>query len=478
MRWLGMALVLSTIVLALGCGFSEGDEASGSTTGPDENPLTGDPLLPSPPDELPPSVPWRDFVGSGTRLKAEVAQTGDITGFLGWHDSELDADCRFMPTAEGMRCLFGGEAVYLDGPNCDEPFFPVGWEQPPDYLLFTREGNCATEYEVFRVTETEQTPNPDCFQGGDGSPPEALRVLSPVDVGIFVGASFSVTTDAGYSDHRMDAEDGAWAILGPAHDANPCSGRQYDATEVCLDVEGLNTRECDSKVVTCGPAHHVITWDDCGLDVTNVRELAEGQDAVLVCGDETYAGGWAHVPGSTLGAPDLPALNHTLLGQERVRMLAISSEQGELTWPRELRPGQASTGSYDTKYGVLCSDDDDEEGVVRCLPAEVGFPDQSYFADPNCSLPAYLGAFVGEGPEACEFAWIPENYDPVFGWVESEDGVRDLHGVVEIEGPVYVGGPGACVEGELPYGVQRAFEPAGGKVPLDLFAESSRSYLP
>ena len=86
-------------------------------------------------------------------------------------------------------------------------------------------GNCAVQYRAWRVTGEPQEPNPACY-GGDSYPPPSVRSLTTIDPAEFVAGTLGVSMPDGWSDYRLDAEDGAWRIIGAAHDGAPSEPRR------------------------------------------------------------------------------------------------------------------------------------------------------------------------------------------------------------------------------------------------------------
>jgi hypothetical protein len=477
-------LVGSAAVGAAGCQAEEDEsspsETTSTTTGPGTDALTGDPVLPPPADDVPPAGPWRELASSGSRLVAEGTRVGDVASFDHWYDTEFDGDCHFVQMADGKRCLPWFDSFYvLDGPNCDEPMSPVdGGSAPGTMVTVTTGGNCAAIYEVFTVSGDQQPPNESCYTPGPNAVPlSAVRPMTPVDPSTFVAGTFSVTPADGWGDYRLDAEDGAWRILGSGHDGAPCNLRSYGDTTVCVDTRAIDWGECPGHVLACEPVAHSIVLDGCGVEVTAAHTVGTGVDAVAACGDGQLAGAVAHPVGNLLSATDLPAATPALLGQGRIALRALADDAGEIRWPQHIQPLMSPGPDpgkqlrlFDTELGAPCEPEETSDGVHRCLPVTaIGQP--LYWADSNCTVPAYQGGLDLDDPNACANGAV-EQMDPMFGWVDGPGGPT-LHGVVPHDGPIHLGMPGECQQAEIPFGVERMYRAEGGPVPPEFFAETS-----
>ena len=456
----------------------ESEGTSDESGGDDPNPLDGEPVLPPEPQSLPPSAPGIAVAGSGTRLRPVVLQADDAMSFLTWHDTALGVDCEFVVTANGLRCLPSSTIVSGDGPSCQEPVAPVFDSDPLGQIVVDYEsGNCAVRYRAWRVTGDRREPNPACY-GGDGFPPVAIRSLTPISDEEFVAGQLVTDEAATLGEVRLEAEDGAWRLIGAAHGDAPCDLREYDGQSVCLDVRGM-MGVCGSStaVIACDPIAQAIRYDECSGEIIAVHAVGTPTNAAPMCG-EWWAEALLFSAGDVIEPAALPIADDALLGSGRIRVRAIADAEGAIRWPQHHLGGGPWDTLFDTRLGVSCHAYATTDGPITCMPSlGIGYP-QGVFSDPSCTIPAYEGTWSLDGPEACEGASYRQ-MDPIIGMVWTAEQERQYHGVELHEGPLYRREDyDACNETSMPLGVTHMYRPVGGPLPDDFFAEVHRVTLP
>lgn len=106
----------------------------------------------------------------GSRLKAKLL-TGDdgASQFYGWRDTELDLDCSFRMTPDGLRCLPQGpwvQATYFADAACTVPAAPQNTCDPaPTHVQQYADPLCSSEgVRIFRAGPKLST----AYQSTDG----------------------------------------------------------------------------------------------------------------------------------------------------------------------------------------------------------------------------------------------------------------------------------------------------------------------
>lgn len=445
-----------------------------STSGEDGLDPNAPPVLPPTPTMLPPSGPGVEVAMPGSRLSPVVIRVEDAMSFVTWRDRELGVDCEFVDTQSGLRCLPTARHVVLDGPACDQPAAAVSPGEPtPAVLIEAVGGNCAAFYRAYRVLDEESTPNRACYTGDD-QPPPAIRAVEPMSDADFVAGTLAATAGVGFADHVLQADDGAWQLLGPAYDGTPCDVRDYAGTEVCVDTRPWSTFLCANHVLGCEAAPHGLVYGgECEAEIVDVVELGTQVPAAEACG-ESWEDMRAQPIGNSLALGDLPRSTPALLGQGRVRVRAIADTTLTPRWPQRNFDLGSTARLFDTRLGVPCDVRyDAADGAVTCVPAiGIGYASQ-YFVDPGCTIPAFEGAIdpsLIEVPERCEFLHYTA-LDPIMGYVRVDAEEQVLYGVAVHDGPIYTHGEDErCVLAERPRLVARMYRPVGGRLPDDFLA--------
>jgi len=452
------------------------DSGTSESTGTTSAGLDPDapPVFPPEPGSLPPSGPGIQVAAPGTRLHPVVLRDGDAMSFVTWRDRELGVDCEFVTTSSGTHCLPSSRAV-LDGPNCDMPAAAVWPDQPTPAVVIESVGsNCAASHRAYRVLSADVAPNSACYTGDD-FPPPAIRLTEPMNDTDFVGGAYTFDTQAGFANHRLQADDGAWQILGAAYDGAPCDVRDFSGVDVCVDTRPWTTFLCPNHALGCEAAAYALVYGgECEVEITGAVALGAQVPTTEACG-ETWEDMNAQPLGAPLAAGALPQATAALLGQGRVRVRGVADASLAQLWPQRNFDRDTTARLFDTRLGVPCDVRYDAvEGPVTCVPAlGIGYA-SGYFADSECTIPAYEGAIdlsLIEAPERCEFIHGP-SADPIMGYVDVDGSDRVLYGVAVHDGPIFTssGDGDACVETERPRYVSRMFRPVGGRLPDDTFA--------
>lgn len=365
---------------------------------------------------------------NGTRLRRIVMRpdSGDPI-FAGWHDSELDADCRFMRATDGMlRCLplqRQAAPYYLDADctervisalePCAEAQLGYGFgtpsacgEEPVGIEVF------AVEAEELSVDRVYQLRAGACV-ALDGALTHVRR-LTRVDPTRFVAAEVIRGEGTGaLARDRLLAEDGAtqpWTLRDLARDES-CSAAGVGVVErtPCVTTGALDVlsggERCDQRWAWsyssgCSPPELAVEverdacGDPVGFGVYTVEEpvpeaervYGEGCAAPLAI-DDVYR---------TRRADDaVPWLTGEWRGAGRLQVRSWTDEAGNVL----------SSGApyWDRELGFACDPKGTADGI-RCVPgpifsSRIASVGGDLFADAACTSIAAARWPVGCDPE-------------------------------------------------------------------------------
>lgn len=362
----------------------------------------------------------------GSRLKPIVLTTDDGGEILdaaldrGWHDSELDFDCYFLPDEAGVercfpRALTNG-AFYSDA-ACTRPVLTTGTSpcQDSPYVV-SPPTSCG--HRGFKVGDELPASTPLFTSQGNGCQPTPgtpdlgpLRDLEPVPAETFVGMERTSRARApGLDAHVREGTDGSWQVIGyfdPARAAS-CSESSVDLAQAsrCVprvanlgklfagptcEQRAVNApdRSCDIEQPTamgnveqdpgsCPPTYQLEAYE-----IDEVRETSTYQlDDSEACAESGLPPAKHYIQGEPLDVSSLPVLETLVIGTGRVRM-AFSGFAGVPFLPRLRGPSL-----LDESDGP-CMLFEFPDGTLRCVPTAiaVGVASGVVFEDAACSGP-------------------------------------------------------------------------------------------
>lgn len=414
---------------------------------------------------------------SGSRLRAIVLDAGGgAVSFAGWHDRELDVDCRFEPTDGGaMRCLptEAGMVVYADeacttpivlawpGTACGAPRFARAGRLPGDACA-------ATPTALFAVGAPLESDVAYAAFGG------ACQRLPGVGADLFaLGPAVDPATLA--TADQVGVEPRGGGLLARVL-ATPDGATQViealDATGVDCARYRLPTGEdvCLGATASTGAAVRVFEDDACATPVPAAYDAcdAEAPAAIIADGGQLRLPGPRIVGGLHVGSPgacgpdsrytgyelgrpataaDFPAMSAVRLGSGRIKAVYGGDPGGGLLVAEDLE--DSASGRTCTLFGVAGETD------LRCVALAAGGGGGSsttYYGDAACTTPVTQWLAAGAAPDG-PFVEAASACGPFAT-------LRSAYTVKAVEGPTYRRDQGACVAGAptwdlVPYVVDR-----------------------
>lgn len=407
---------------------------------------------------------------SGTRLRAIFLEpeSGEPV-FVGWHDTELDAECWFSRTEPDgrLRCvpvppLSFLRATYLDAECTEQVHAVTAGCAAQEYALGSRAvPMCPTTEsgaELLQIGERveaaqvfERTLGGPC-QPRDGST-LVLHRLTPVEPSRFVAAEVHEESAGRLVGTTLVAEDGTTQPYGPLRDT--------ERGESCYP-EGRDIRGLEPERLPCMPegaartfpggASCDETWATYQISVSSCGSLPDlaytGPD---LCGSPTEIEvfrvgarvpevfGVACEPGFSIEAyavepaPDaVPWLTRELRGVGRIRR-AVWALDGVV----------GASALYDDELGVACRAAKTADGATRCLPFGNPLPSgaPNRFVDDACTRP-------GIEPGLCpgRVQWLTSSADSAAACAADGSAVESIYRVGEPAPQAYgFDDSGACV---------------------------------
>lgn len=432
--WARLGLASFTGVLGVGIGFSvivgacSSDTVSGAVgdAAADGRP-SGDTDVSAPPSDAStgaaPLVAYR----SGGRLRAEVLRAGDAVRFEQFFDTKRNESCSFWETSPGeYRCLpLWTVAKYADG-TCGTPAVAHLSSCTPDigYAAVTvAPTGCTAQRRVAAIHPIGDVADGATYEKlADGQCTQVIsseeatrRVLGPeVPLTEFVKAtSVPVNVTAELAVERLFGEDGSeltrdriidrsrdagcgtWVVGAPGATSIACvpnppfyafeeSGPWANASCSALAARTFAPAGCSPGAVVvrqseidggaCGP-RRMSTLHERGAALTTHYEGAECSASSQPPDVDFFA------VGPELPASMFPAIDETLFGAGRVRVMAYAKAGVEL----------GTSSFYDTMTMRPCVPAPFADKKVRCVPHGARhnvFKDR--FKDPSCLQRIYL----------------------------------------------------------------------------------------
>ena len=188
---------------------------------------------------------------SGTRLRAiEAVAPGGAAKLLGWHDLDLDMECRFEIASDGvLRCLpvLGALSLLHTDPGCT---VPLGVEEPPaddpqcSQVRFLSDGTGPIFRAGARYFGATYIGMPgQCSAFDPGSQSVNFQIAEEVPPTTFVAATESIVPHGRLSWIVWSAADGAQQLAPELLDterAERCRWKEVESNEVrCLPPVGV-----------------------------------------------------------------------------------------------------------------------------------------------------------------------------------------------------------------------------------------------
>jgi hypothetical protein len=362
--------------------------------------------------------------GKGTRLDVKELRSGDMPPvFVGFHDTELEVDCRFVRASDGtQRCLppytpsipLRALQMFLDD-DCSVPVAIgdsgcVAGEDAYFTETAPSAGQCAERTElVFRATLLEQgvplftNASGDCVAQGSTGGTLHYFGIEEADPGDFVeGRVEIVETPTRLSVQRMVAEDGAFQTLALADPSvgSECRVFERDGLTFCVPAPAFSGRdyraaddECSVplSLATCSEPLYIADIDsgdgyvfaEAGPEHTGT--VYGGTNACdVVTGEGPFYAIGASVPTS-----EFSNVTSARRGTGRLRHLVYADHQGT-----ELAAGaavgsfiQSEGGLFDTEFDDTCSIRRYTDRAQYCIPDGITTesPNNLYYTDSDCT---------------------------------------------------------------------------------------------
>ncbi len=440
---------------------------------------------------------------SGSRLRA-VLNVGaeDARSFLGWHDSQLDEDCRVLLAEDGKtRCIPGWsmQLRYSDA-SCQDlvAVLPHACWKPSKYALGMSEAAATacydqSGYSAYKVGASKGAAAKTYVPTGDGSCAESdvfeQFEVTPEPVTSFVEMTL---TDEAHGDsvapRVLIGADGSRQATGsawdPARDEEcfpasmtaPSETRCLPTRTAWANGDYFSDASCTASLGTTQdsppcPAPELVlmhsTDEATYPDIEAVYEVGaeipvadvhatSGKQCISVTpvGDMKFWAAGKEVDRSTFGA-----LTVESYGAHRLQARVLVSDGLPLRTTDEF---------YDTERGTACWPLQFTDGVTRCVDAPVAMDGTTFstFADPACAMPlVHLSPNdLYPTPATLVATMDLASCDTVF------TGVYVIGG--EHKDKLYAEQSGGCAELAYPYG--SGFYYVRDAVPLDTFAKVTR----
>lgn len=343
--------------------------------------------------------------------------------FRAWWDSELEASCLFLPTADGLtRCVPSSVSLiaYTDS-DCTEPA-AIHFEnecatepekyhyQPVDFPADACDESWDHSYRVYETGASMGAMQAYFKSAGsctEGPSTQELFEVEEVDPSTFVAAQQRVEERGALAALVLEAEDGARQLVGikdlvrdsacqPLElvgldaPSRPCVGRVANLGISAPFVDASCT-ELGTQPTCPNPAAIVVVEDnpECGTPSKALYEVGEAADppynsTETSCIEFPIEGSFVYGLGAKLDNNTLPALTVALLGSNRLRVRALSAGNDVPI---------TATGFHDLERDAGCSSTvvlaEDPE-TVYCVGPDVVPANYNVFTDAGCSQPVVL----------------------------------------------------------------------------------------
>lgn len=379
---------------------------------------------------------------SGSRLRARVWDAGEgATMFIGFHDTELDADCWFQLASDGvMRCMPQSDWLSHLDPSCtDTPVLTANVDACAPARTYVSglgppSATCASDATMVGYRVGERLPDQMAWFGvSTECMPYSVALctfaLEPLPPSTFVGAvARRERVDDALDQEVLFADDGALLVTGlrdVARDA-PCGAVPFSSSSL---------REAPEWAGRCAPTdlaysfHDEFVSADCiGAEAAYLPSTCHRPDAVSVwtagsCGyDLTYAEAGEELA-TTYGLSGAPGVCTAESRSDQTDFYVVGAPLDPLGVPllpprlgtgrlRTVAPGVQST-LFDTELATVCAPTQFDEGY-RCAPVSELAPSAPLFEDAACTVA--IVAVTG----LCE---PPPTFAPVSGTI----GLRSVH---------------------------------------------------
>jgi len=411
---------------------------------------------------------------AGERLQLRLRGVEGAMHPEGFYDTELDIDCNFLSTDEGLYCLpHGGGANFFADANCEVPLHTgaSGCAEVPNdtegQLVSVAEYSCGDGlWTAHRLGPLHTGPvymatDAGCVEDMNNDPNTSLLfTLEDVDLSMFVAGERVIRGDADARVVSLEGEDGSRRTAGLANaDGETCFGTDQFASggPRCLPEVRAYATGNDYADATCSDdalagyttfeaacgfmperllRYLTIGNESCDAGVTiELREVGDPLDSAYSetgngCEPITGDSRTFFTLGDAIDATTLPGV--------------VSVARGNEVQARYWGPDADTPGTYIQLFrqnGETCGSGRTDDGKTRCLPQNrLGFADPTHFSDAGCTQ-----GVIAWGFDCAEQHTHAERRElPMPG--ACFEHVTEMYELSPYTGTLYQGTPGSCAE--------------------------------